>query len=461
MTAVPIKRVFIANRGEIALRVIRACRKLGLECVLGVATADRDSLPARLADRAVCLGPPPARDSYLQIPTVITAARGTGCEALHPGYGFLSERPALAEACAQHGVIFIGPTAEAMRAAGDKIAARQVAQRIGVPLAQGSDAIASADEAAAIAAKVGYPVLLKASAGGGGRGMRVVRAAGEIAGLFEQASAEAQEAFGDGRLFLERFVERARHIEVQVLGDTHGTVVHLFERDCSVQRRHQKIIEEAPAPMLPQATREALLDAALRFAREIGYTSAGTVEFLYDPDADRFFFLEMNTRIQVEHPVTEAITGVDLVAEQIRIARGEAISFAQSDLRVRGHAIECRVNVEDADRDFMPFPGRITRWELPAAEGLRIDTHGYAGYRVPPYYDSLLAKLIAHGADRAEAIRRALQAIGQTHIEGVKTNLPFHHFVLGHPDFHDMRVSTRWIESTGMAQYKELRSKAA
>ncbi|MGQ0620313.1 MAG: acetyl-CoA carboxylase biotin carboxylase subunit [Panacagrimonas sp.] len=453
-----IRRVFVANRGEIAVRVVRACRALGIECVVGVSAADRETMAARLADRAVCIGPAMARDSYLNIPAIITAAKGTGCDAIHPGYGFLSERPAFAEACAENGLIFIGPTADAMRAAGDKITARAVAERIGIPLASGSSLIETSAEAVQIANKVGYPVLLKASAGGGGRGMRVVRVAADMAGQFEQASSEALEAFGDGRMFLERFVERARHIEVQVLGDMQGRVVHLFERDCSLQRRHQKLIEEAPAPNLPEATRAALLEAALSFAKAINYTSAGTVEFLYDADGDRFYFLEMNTRIQVEHPVTETITGIDLVAEQIRIAGGEAISFRQADLKVLGHAIECRINVEDADRDFMPSPGRIRRWELPSGKGLRIDTHGYEGYLVPPNYDSLLAKLIASGADRKLAIARALEAIRHIAIEGVKTTLPFHHFVLEHPDFAATRITTRWIESTGMKQYLEHRS---
>ena len=453
-----IRRVFIANRGEIAVRVIRACRALGLECVVGVSGADRDTLAARLADRAICIGPPMARDSYLHIPAVITAAIGTGCDAIHPGYGFLSERPAFAEACLANGLIFIGPSAETMRAAGDKISARAVAERVGIPLAAGSRQLDTAVAALEVAESVGYPVLLKASAGGGGRGMRVVRAASEMAGQFDQASAEAFEAFGDGRLFLERFVERARHIEVQVVGDAQGNVAHLFERDCSVQRRHQKLIEEAPAPNLPKATRHALLEAALSFARAIQYTSAGTIEFLYDAATDRFYFLEMNTRIQVEHPVTECITGIDLVAEQIRIARGEPLSFRQADLKVHGHAIECRINVEDPDRDFMPSPGRIRRWQLPTGEDLRIDTHGYEGYLVPPHYDSLLAKLIGRGRDREAAIARTLDALEHIDIDGVKTTVPFHRFALAHPDFRAMRVSTRWIEATGMAQYQAHRS---
>tara|TARA_R110000787_G_scaffold25373_13_gene71372 strand:+ start:1264 stop:2655 length:1392 start_codon:yes stop_codon:yes gene_type:complete len=452
-----IRRVFIANRGEIAVRVVRACHALGIEAVLGVSAADRDTLAARMADRTVCIGPAMSRDSYLKIPIIITAARGTGCDAIHPGYGFLSERPELAEACVENDIIFIGPTAAAMRAAGDKIEARRRAQEIGVPLAAGSPEIETLAQAREIADSVGYPVLLKASAGGGGRGMRVARDAQVLGQMFEQASQEALEAFGDGRLFLERFVERARHIEVQVLGDTQGNIVHLYERDCSVQRRHQKIIEEAPAPDLPQAVREGLLDAALRFARSIGYTSAGTVEFLYDAQSQGFYFLEMNTRIQVEHPVTEAITGVDLVAEQIRIAQGDPISVTQEQISVKGHAIECRINVEDPDRDFMPSPGRLNIWDMPQGEHVRIDTHASAGYLVPPYYDSLLAKLICSGKDRGEAIERSLQCLGQMQIEGVHTNRPFHQFVLNHPDFRDMKVSTRWIESGGMNAYLESR----
>ena len=454
-----IRRLFIANRGEIAVRIVRACRALGIECVVGVSAADRETLAASLADRAVCIGPAPARESYLSVPLVVTAARGTGCDAIHPGYGFLSERPELAEACRANDLVFVGPSPEAMRAAGDKIEARRIAEQVGVPLAAGSREIESAAEAATIAAGVGYPVLLKAAAGGGGRGMRVVRRAEEISALFEQASAEAREAFGDGRLFLERFLESARHVEVQVLGDRHGGVVHLFERDCSLQRRHQKVIEESPAPNLSERTRRDLFEAATAFAKAIDYDSAGTVEFLVDDE--RFYFLEMNTRIQVEHPVTECVTGIDLVAAQIRVASGEPLAFAQADVTVRGHAIECRVNVEDPDRDFLPSPGRITEWQPPEGDGIRVDSHGFAGYRVPPHYDSLLGKVIGHGADRDEAIAITSAAIERFTIGGVKTNLAFHRFVLGHPDFAAARVSTRWIESVGLAEYHRQRRLAS
>ena len=454
-----ISRLFIANRGEIAVRIVRACRALGVECVVGVSAADRESLAASLADRAVCIGPAPARESYLSVPLVVTAARGTGCDAVHPGYGFLSERPELAEACRANDLVFVGPSPEAMRAAGDKIEARRIAEQVGVPLASGSRNLDDAVEAETLAAGVGYPVLLKAAAGGGGRGMRVVQRAEEMSALFEQASAEAREAFGDGRLFLERFLENARHVEVQVLGDRHRSVVHLFERDCSLQRRHQKVVEEAPAPNLSERTRRDLLEAATAFARAIDYDSAGTVEFLVDDE--RFYFLEMNTRIQVEHPVTECVTGVDLVAAQIRAAAGEPLAFAQRDVAVHGHAIECRVNVEDPDRDFLPSPGRITGWHPPEGDGIRVDSHGFAGYRVPPHYDSLLAKVIGHGADRAEAIARTSGAIERFAIGGVKTNLAFHRFVLGHPDFAAARVSTRWIESVGLAEYHRQRRLAS
>jgi acetyl-CoA carboxylase biotin carboxylase subunit len=450
-----IRRLFVANRGEIAVRVVRAAKKLGIASVVGVSSADRDTLAAKLADRAVCIGPPPSRLSYLDIPVVIAAARGTGCDAVHPGYGFLSERADFAEACAKHDLVFVGPRPEAIRAAGDKLEARRIAERLGVPLAAGSNEIESAAQAKSAAAKVGLPILLKAAAGGGGRGMRVVRRLADLAAHFEQASAEARQAFGDGRLFLERFVGDARHVEVQVLGDRHGTLVHLFERDCSLQRRHQKITEEAPAPGLSRETRQALLDAATAFASAIGYDNAGTVEFLFDAAADRFYFLEMNSRIQVEHPVTEESTGIDLVAEQIRIAAGERISFTQRSLRTSGHAIECRVNVEDPDRDFMPSPGRITRWSVPRADDIRIDSHAFAGYLVPPFYDSLLAKVIVRGADRSAAIQRMEHVLALFDADGVKTNVPFHRFVLAHPDFRQGAVSTRWIESKGYAAFRE------
>ena len=456
-----IRRLFVANRGEIAVRIVRAARALGIECVVGVSAADRATLAASLAARAVCLGPAASRDSYLNVGVVVAAAKGTGCDALHPGYGFLSERPELAEACAANGVVFVGPSPEAMRAAGDKLRARAIAERVGVPLARGSEEIESPEAAAGIAETVGYPVLLKASAGGGGRGMRIVRAPAEIRTLFEQASAEAREAFGDGRLFLERFLENARHVEVQVLGDRHGSVVHLGERDCSLQRRHQKIVEEAPAPGLAEPVRERIRDAALRFARAIAYDSAGTVEFLYDPGAERFSFLEMNTRIQVEHPVTEEVTGIDLVAAQIRVAAGEPLPFTQEGVRVRGHAVECRVNVEDPDRDFLPSPGRITRWSLPEGAGVRVDTHGYEGYLVPPFYDSLLAKVIGRGEDRESAIAATLGAIERTEIGGVATNLELHRFLLAHADFRAARLSTRWLETTALPQYRERRRLAS
>ncbi len=449
-----IRRLFVANRGEIAVRILRACRALGIETVIGVSDADRTTLGAKLADRTVCIGPAAARDSYLNIPVVITAAKGTGCDAIHPGYGFLSERAEFADAVVQNGLTFVGPRAEAMRAAGDKIAARKIAERIGVPLAKGSPEIDSPREAARIAAEVGYPVLLKASAGGGGRGMRVVREEREIASQFEQASAEAREAFGDGRLFLERFVERARHVEVQVLGDRHGNVVHLGERDCSVQRRHQKLVEEAPAPDLSAAVRARILDAAVAFAGEIAYDSAGTVEFLFEPETGRFHFLEMNTRIQVEHPVTEQVTGIDLVQEQIRIAAGAPLSFVQSAVRATGHAVECRLNAEDPARGFLPSPGRIEHWKLDPGPRVRIDTHCYSGYVVPPFYDSLLAKVIGFGATRDEAIASTADALARSEVRGVRTNAAFQRHVLAHPDFRDARVSTRWVDQAGLQAFR-------
>jgi acetyl-CoA carboxylase biotin carboxylase subunit len=444
----PLRRVFVANRGEIAVRVIRACKALGLETVLGVSEADRDSLGARLADRAVCIGPPPAALSYLRPEILVTAALRTGCQALHPGYGFLAERADLQRACAEAGLAFVGPAAEAIEAMGDKLNAIRLAQRSGLPTLAGSADPVSAASAAAAAARIGFPCLLKARAGGGGRGMRIVRCEAELPAAFESAAAEAQAAFGDATLYLERYVERARHVEVQVLGDAHGGLRHLFERDCSVQRRHQKLVEEAPAPDLPPAMRAEMIEAALALAREVRYTSAGTVEFVYDPAAGRYYFLEMNTRIQVEHPVTEVLTGVDLVREQLRIAAGERVSFRQAEIEPRGHAVECRINAEDPARAFAPSPGRVTRWEAPAGPGVRVDTHCFAGCSVPPYYDSLLAKLIVHDAHRAAALQRARAALEAFVVEGVATTIAFQRDVLGHPDFAGAKVTTRWVEET-------------
>jgi acetyl-CoA carboxylase biotin carboxylase subunit len=444
-----VKRVLVANRGEIAVRVIRACRALGLETVAVYSEADRGSLATRLADRALCIGPPRSADSYLRVDTLVTAARGTGCDAVHPGYGFLAENAAFGERCAENGLTFVGPPPQVIRLMGDKIAARQFAAKLGVPVISGTeDALHSLEEAQAVAVAVGYPVLLKAAAGGGGRGMRIVRAPGELREAFERARAEAQAAFGDGRLYVERFVEQARHIEVQVLADDHGGCLHLGERDCSLQRRHQKLVEEAPSPVLADALRRELLEAAVTLSREAGYRSAGTIEFLVEPARGRYYFLEMNTRIQVEHPVTEMVTGVDLVAEQFRVAARARLSLTQDEVRVRGHAIETRINAESPDDGFRPSPGRITGWTAPEGDGVRVDTHCFEGYTVPPFYDSLLAKTIAWGGDREEARARLLAALGRFTIEGIHTTLSFHQHVLAHPDFVESRIHTRWIEES-------------
>ncbi len=451
----PIQRVFVANRGEIAVRIIRACQKLGLESVAAVSDADRDSLAARLATRSVCVGPASATQSYLSAPALVQAALGTGCQAVHPGYGFLSERSAFARLCEQNGLAFIGPTPEAIDAMGDKLTAIRMADQARVPRVPGSDRVESLAQARADAKRIGYPFLFKASAGGGGRGMRLVQAPAELEEAMNSAAAEAQAAFGDSTLYMEKYIESARHIEIQVLADTHGNVVHLGERDCSTQRRHQKLIEEAPSPFISEDTRQSLAEAAVRLARLVKYRGAGTVEFVYDEKTGQAYFLEMNTRIQVEHPVTEMVTGIDLVAEQIRIAAGEPLSIRQEDVVLQGHAIECRINAEDPTANFMPSPGRIAAWRAPAGEGVRLDTHCAAGYLVPPYYDSLLAKLIVHGKDRAQAIERARASLRDFEVEGIRTTLGFHRDVLAHPDFASGRVNTRWVGERFLAETRK------
>jgi acetyl-CoA carboxylase, biotin carboxylase subunit len=445
---VSFKRVLIANRGEIAVRVIGACKKLGIETVLAVSQADRDSLPARLADRAVCIGPARASESYLRPEILVTAALGTGCEAVHPGYGFLAERASFARLCKEAGIKFIGPSAEAIEAMGEKIAARRLAAEAGVPRVPGTDQVEGAAHALAVAREIGFPVMLKASAGGGGRGIRVVRNEAELAGAMEASAAEALAAFGDATVYLEKFIERAKHIEVQILADAHGNVVHLGERECSVQRRYQKLIEEAPSAAVDQILRGKLGSAATQLAQRVRYEGAGTVEFVFDVDTQHYYFLEMNTRIQVEHPVTEMITGRDLVAEQIRIAEGAPLAFSQDEITFTGHAIECRINAEDATRNFAPAPGLLSAFAPPFGPDVRVDTHCFAGYAVPPYYDSLLAKLIVRGKTRAEAIERMRNALDAFTVEGVPTTIPFHRRVLDHPDFRDGRVTTSWVERT-------------
>src|SRR5689334_3206688 len=441
-----IRRVLIANRGEIAVRVIRACQMLGIETVVVTSEADREALPAQLADRAVCIGPAPSTQSYLNYRAIVTAAKATECDAVHPGYGFLSEKPDLPDACAKAGLIFVGPTGDHMRKMGNKIAARTLAREAGVPTLPGSEKIGSAADAVEVAKRIGYPVMMKAAAGGGGRGMKVVHDAGNLPGVFAAASAEAGSAFGDPALYLERFIANARHIEVQVLGDRFGNVIHLGERDCSLQRRHQKVVEEAPAPGITPALRQQICAAAVGLARNIGYENAGTCEFIYDEDAKTFYFLEMNTRIQVEHPVSETITGIDLVQEQFYIASGVPLRHQQQDVVFRGHAVECRINAELPQHGFRPNAGLIETWAPPVGPNIRLDTHCYSGYAVPIFYDSMLGKLIVYGSTRTEAIARMRRALELFTIRGPGTTIPFLHFMMGRDEFISGKVSTHLID---------------
>jgi len=439
-----IRRILIANRGEIAVRIIRTCRALGIEAVLAASEADRDSLPARLADRTLCIGPARPSESYLKVETIVQAALGVGADAIHPGYGFLSERPALARLCEQQGVIFIGPTAMQIEAVGDKLRARTEAEAAGVPVLPGGPA-ASIDAARGLAEAIGTPLLVKAVGGGGGRGMKRVDSLAELPAMLEMAASEAGAAFGDARVYLERFVMRGRHVEVQILGDGRGNVIHLGERDCSVQRRYQKLLEETPAPELPGTLRRGLHQAAVRLAGRLSYRGAGTVEFLIDREREMFYFLEVNARIQVEHPVTEAVTGVDLVAEQIAIAEGGGLRLTQADIDPRGCALECRVNAEDPSHDFRPSPGLVGEVWWPSGSGIRVDTYITSGSRVAPYYDSLMGKIIVHAADRPAAIHGMQRAIAQTRINGVATNLRFHAALLADPEFQAGGVDTGYV----------------
>ena len=439
-------KVLIANRGEIALRVIRACRELGIATVAVYSEADRESLHVRFADDDVCIGPAPGRQSYLNIPRIIAAAEITGADAIHPGYGFLAENAEFAEICKASNITFIGPTADQIRAMGDKASARRLAKEAGVPTVPGSEGILSdVEEAGTVADGIGFPVIIKATAGGGGKGMRIAHTPEQFAQLFSLAQNEALAAFGNGDVYVEKYLERPRHVEIQVLGDTLGRVVHLGERDCSVQRRHQKLIEESPSPALTQDLRTRMGDAAIALASAIGYVGAGTLEFLLDPDG-RFYFMEMNTRIQVEHPVTEMVTGFDIVKEQIHVAAGDPLSLPAELNGLRGHAIECRVNAEDPARNFQPCPGLISAYHPPGGPGVRVDTHVYAGYTVPPHYDSLLAKVIVHGRDRTEALARMGQALDSFILEGVTTTIPFLARVIRHPAFVAGDVDTRFLE---------------
>jgi acetyl-CoA carboxylase biotin carboxylase subunit len=440
-----IKRVFVANRGEIALRIVTACQELGLETVVGASDADRDGLAARRADRAVCIGPAPAAQSYLRDDLVVQAALGTECDAIHPGYGFLSESPKLASRAQENGITFVGPLAEVIELSGDKLRAREEAAKADVPVLPGQE-VRSAGQAREAGERIGYPLLVKAAGGGGGRGIKLARDADELEALLSLARSEAGAAFGDERVYLERFIAAARHVEVQIAADAHGAVVHLGERDCSVQRRYQKVVEEAPAPALGAATRDAIRDAAVRFARAIGYQNLGTVEFVVDSDTGEAYFLEVNCRIQVEHPVTEAVTGRDLVALQLRIADGEPLGFTQGDVALDGHAVECRLNAEDVAHGFMPSPGTLSLFAVPDSPRLRVDTHLFPGAVIPPYYDSLMAKLIVHAGDRGAAIDVLLDALEDVDVEGVETNRTLLISVLGHDDFRRGAVTTDWLE---------------
>jgi acetyl-CoA carboxylase biotin carboxylase subunit len=440
------QRILVANRGEIALRVIRACKDLGIEVVAVYSQADRDAPYLALADEAICIGPAAAAESYLNIPRLISAAEIADVQAIHPGYGFLSENPHFAEVCRECRIEFIGPPQEAMRLLGNKNEARKLAQQAGVPVVPGSEGLIEDDrDALGIAAEMGYPVLIKAAAGGGGRGMRVAHNDLSLQSGLKQARQEAQSAFKDGSVYLEKYIEQPRHVEVQVLADRHGHAVHLWERDCSLQRRHQKLVEESPAPNLPPEVRAKICQDAVRLVRAANYHNAGTCEFLVDRQ-HRYYFIEVNARIQVEHPVTELVTGIDLVREQIRIAAGQELGFGQEDVPHRGVAIECRINAEDPAAGFRPSPGVITRWQPPGGPGVRLDSHVVAGYRVPPNYDSLVAKLIVHQPTRAEALACMRRALGEFAVEGIRTTIPLHREIFNHSAFIEGQVDTTFIE---------------
>ncbi len=444
-------RILVANRGEIALRIIRACRELGVEVVAVYSEADRDAAYLKLADQAICIGPAAASESYLNIPRIISAAEVADVQAIHPGFGFLSENAHFADVCRSCKIEFIGPSVESMKMLGSKLASKELAKQCKVPLTPGSDGpIQTEKEAVDVAKKIGYPVIIKASAGGGGRGMRVAHNEITLKSSLNAARAEAEAAFKDATVFIEKYHEEPRHVEVQILGDKHGHVVHLFERDCSIQRRHQKLVEESPCPVIDEATRQELCESAVRLAKAAGYYSAATVEFVMDKQK-KFYFLEVNTRIQVEHPVTESITGQDLIQWQLRIAAGEKLDISQKDIRINGASIECRINAEDPDRNFAPSPGLLEEFAPPGGPGVRLDTHAYQGYRIGPNYDSMIGKLIVHRPTRDQAIATMRRALDEFRAGPVKTTIPLHRFIMNSRDFRESRVDTGWIERTRRA----------
>jgi acetyl-CoA carboxylase biotin carboxylase subunit len=448
-----IEKVLIANRGEIALRIVRSCRELGIATVAVFSTVDKKALHVQLADEAVCVGDSLSNKSYLNIPNILAAATSRGVDAIHPGYGFLAENDKFAEMCNDHGIVFIGPSPRAIRSMGDKSTAKETMEGVGVPTVPGSKGLLSnVDEAYKLADDIGYPVIIKATAGGGGRGMRLVENADNLEKMFKAAQGEAEAAFGNDGLYMEKFIKKPRHVEIQILADRSGNVVHLGERDCSVQRRHQKLLEESPSPAINTKLRKKMGNAAIAAAKSIGYEGAGTVEFLVDDD-DNFYFMEMNTRIQVEHPVTEMVTGVDLIAEQIKIASGAKLEFNQDDIHLNGHAIECRINAEDPAHNFRPSPGKITGWLPPGGPGVRVDSHVYTGYEIPPFYDSLIGKLIVWGKDRNTAIKRMNRALNECAVTGIPTTINFHLTLLNKSEFKEGKIHTKYVEEELLPNY--------
>ena len=442
----PIGKLLIANRGEIALRILRSCREMGIATVAVYSTVDKNALHVQLADEAVCVGDSPSSKSYLNVPNILAAATSRGVDAIHPGYGFLAENDRFAEICGDHGLIFVGPSPHAIRSMGDKSTAKSTMQKVGVPTVPGSEGLLdSVSDASKLASEMGYPVMIKATAGGGGRGMRLVNHSDELENLFKAAQGEAEAAFGNPGLYMEKFIDRPRHVEVQILADRFGNVVHLGERDCSIQRRHQKLLEESPSPALDDHLRIRMGEAAVAAAKSINYEGAGTVEFLLDRNGS-FYFMEMNTRIQVEHPVTELVTGMDLISEQLRIAGGEKLQFAQAEIKLEGHAIECRINAEDPSHNFRPSPGKITGWLPPGGPGVRVDSHVYTGYDIPPFYDSLIGKLIVWGKDREAALKRMERALSECAVTGISTTIDFHLKLLKRNEFIEGDVHTKFVE---------------